>query len=312
MIRNNLLGLSDSLQFGAPPPDYVPPQAASPAVDFSKIYAFGDSLSDAGNLYVETLHTVPTGAIYSDGRFSNGPVWVQDLAKDLGLPAVTPSLTGGTDYAFGGAETGQDPLHTLDPAIDLPTQLAEFLYNVPKPSANALYTLSIGGNDLLDAIPDYAAHPTQALDDVTTAVSNEINFVSDLALDGAHNFLILNVPNLGLTPEEAGKDAATATKLSGLYDTDLARELGTLAMSDHLSIHIVNAFKLIDNAVADPSKYGLTNVKTPVWTGNFESASSGTLNATGSAQNSYLFFDHLHPTETGHTAIANLAVGLLK
>ena len=62
---------------------------------------------------------------YSDGRFTNGNVWVQDLAQNLGLPAVKPSLAGGTDYAYGGAETGQTSVHTVNPT-DLPSQLAQF------------------------------------------------------------------------------------------------------------------------------------------------------------------------------------------
>lgn len=306
MISHETLGLSHGLAFGAEPEGPAPLEAAA---TYSRIYAFGDSLSDAGNDYIASFGVLPTSAIYYDGRFSNGPVWVQDLAKDLGLPAVTPSLAGGTDFAYGGAETGSEPLHSVSP-IDLPAQLAEFLAQVPKPSAHALYSLSIGANDLLDAIPVYATNPTEAVSDVTTAVSNAVSFVGDLVADGARNFVILNVPNLGVTPSEAGT-AATATKLTLLYDQDLGKELTALQQKDHLSIHLINTYALIDNAVAHPSQYGLTNVTTPVWTGNYEDPTSGTLNAHGSAQNGFLFFDHLHPTETGHTAIANLALSKL-
>jgi phospholipase/lecithinase/hemolysin len=323
MINHHTLGQPASLAFGALPDDvltaghftnigaaqdFVPPQAA--AASYNLIYAFGDSLTDAGNDYIASDGLLPTSAVYADGRFSNGNVWVQDLAQDLKLPAVKPSLAGGTDYAYGGAETGQDPLHTENP-IDLPSQLLQFEFNVFDPSPDALYALSIGANDTIDAIPEYAKSPTLALKDVSTAVSNEVGFVKDLAADGARNFVILNVPDLGKTPEESGA-AATATKLSAYYDSLLGTDLAALAAHESLDIHIVNTFGLIDAAVADPSKYGLTNVTTPVWTGNFEDPSSGTLNATGSAQNKYLFFDHLHPTETGHEAIASLAYGLLK
>ena len=65
------------------------------------------------------------------------------------------------------------------------------------------------------------------------------------------------------------------------------------------------------SAVADPAAYGLTNVTSPVWTGNYTSA-SGTLAATTpAAQDQYLFWDQLHPTETGHQAIADAAEQLL-
>jgi phospholipase/lecithinase/hemolysin len=53
-------------------------------------------------------------------------------------------------------------------------------------------------------------------------------------------------------------------------------------------------------------------VTTPVWTGDFENPFSGHFNATGAAQDKYLFFDHLHPTETGHLALASLALAALK
>jgi phospholipase/lecithinase/hemolysin len=311
-INETTLGLRGTLQFGRPAADFVQPDmAAQQAASYSSLYAFGDSLTDAGNDYIASDGILPTGLIYSDGRFSNGPVWVQDLAADLGLPAVKPSLNGGTDFAYGGAEAGQEPLHTVNP-IDLPSQLAQFLINDPHPSANALYALSIGANDLLDAIPDYASAPAKAVADITAAVANEITFVSGLAADGARDFIIMNVPDLGVTPSETGTIAATATKLSALYDSDLSTALTALGAKDHLTIEILNAFQLIDDAVADPSKYGLKNVTEPVWTGSYENPFSGKLNATGSAQNSYLFFDHLHPTETGHTALANLALSELR
>ena len=70
------------------------------------IYSFGDSLSDAGNAYILDGGTKPLSP-YSDGRFTNGNVWVQDLSRMLGLGPVTPSLTGGNDFAVGGATSIQ-------------------------------------------------------------------------------------------------------------------------------------------------------------------------------------------------------------
>ena len=68
------------------------------------VVVFGDSLSDTGNLFAATGGTNPIPP-YFNGRFSNGPVWVETLAASLGLP-VNPSLLGGTNYAFAGAVTG--------------------------------------------------------------------------------------------------------------------------------------------------------------------------------------------------------------
>ena len=100
--------------------------APAQAVDYSGLFAFGDSLSDTGNLL--TLTGTQPVAPYSNGRFSNGPVWVQDLSTSLGLGPVTPSLLGGNDYAYGGAQTGLTAVNPPGPGnfIDLPSQLQQF------------------------------------------------------------------------------------------------------------------------------------------------------------------------------------------
>jgi phospholipase/lecithinase/hemolysin len=271
MLTASMLGLDGGMRFGAPP-SWLPGAAvepeASPHASYSTLYAFGDSLSDVGNDYSLSLGVLPTPLIYSDGRFSNGPLWVQDLAKDLGLGAVKASLDGGRDFAYGGAETGSETLHSITP------------------------------------------NQTAALTDIQQAVNNEVAFVKDLAALGARNFVILNVPDLGKTPADRAV-ASTASNLSALYDQELNTSLAALATSDNLAIHLVNTYALIDEAVADPAAFGLKNVTTPVWTGNYENPFSGHLNATGKAQNAYLFFDHLHPTATGHLALANAAYASL-
>ena len=71
---------------------------------YSAFYVFGDSLSDVGNVYAATGGAEPASP-YSNGQFSNGPIWAQDLSNSLGLGVLKPSLTGGTDYAFGSATT---------------------------------------------------------------------------------------------------------------------------------------------------------------------------------------------------------------
>jgi phospholipase/lecithinase/hemolysin len=43
---------------------------------FSEIVVFGDSESDAGNVFELSGDTYPASPPYWQGRFSNGPVWV--------------------------------------------------------------------------------------------------------------------------------------------------------------------------------------------------------------------------------------------
>ena len=298
----------------------MPQSSALPT--YSAIYAFGDSLSDAGNVSIltATVGTEPVSPPYAQEKygsatgnvFSNGPTWVQDLSGALGLGTLAPSLANGNDFAYGGAETGSTPQNSGNPQIgllSLPAQLQQFQAKVTTPAANALYTISIGGNDLFDVLDSSGLTAQQQTADVTAAVTNEISFVNQLVGDGAKNLMVMDVPDLGKTPSYSqGGSAAEATQLSSEYDTALVSQLASIASTDSVRIDVINAFQLIDQAVADPAGYGLTNVTSPVWTGNFTSASSGTLvSSDPTVQDQYLFFDHEHPTETGHLALATLA-----
>jgi len=283
------------------------------AIPYPKIYAFGDSLSDAGNIYSFSHGVEPVSPPYSKGRFSNGNVWVQDLSSDVGLGILKPSLTGGTDYAAGGATTGQSSVHNAN-ASDLPSQLSSFKTNVPKPSANALFTLWIGSNDLLAILAAdlNAADTTAALNEV---LANEQTFVVGLAQAGAKKLLVLTVPDLGLTPQISASGAAakrTATALTKRFNTALTAKLNKDATTYKLDIKIVDTLPLIDAAVANPAAYGFTNVKQACWTGNFTDKNSGTVCASSvTVQNKHLFWDQLHPTAGGHSQIAKAAESAL-
>jgi phospholipase/lecithinase/hemolysin len=290
----------------------VAPTVAAPGAPFSAIYAFGDSLTDAGNVSLATAGLVPV-APYADRSFTNGPVWVKDLAQSIGLPAVQPSLAGGTDFAFGGAQTGQTPAHTLNPT-DLQSQYSQFLAQVPSPQAGALYAIWIGANDVLDITNNTSLTPAQQQADVAASVSNETSVISALAAHGAKNLVVLNVPDLGITPDEMARGPAvaqSATSLATLYNADLAASLQQLEASGALKVDLVDTFSVLDQVAANPGAHGFTNVTDPVWTGNLTDPNSGTLRATGAAQNQFLFFDSLHPTAQAHALLASgIAQGL--
>ena len=290
----------------------VAPTVAAPGAPYSALYAFGDSLTDTGNVSLATAGLLPA-APYADRSFSNGPVWAQDLARSLGLPPLQPSLAGGTDFAYGGAMTGQTPTHTLNPT-DLPSQYGQFLTQVPSPQAGALYAVWIGSNDVLDIANDTSLTPEQQQADISAAVTNEVAVIGGLAAHGAQNLLVLNVPDLGKTPEEIAHGPAavqTASALSSLYDGELAAALQPLEASGALKIDLVDTFSVLNQVNANPGAFGFTDVTDPVWTGNLTDPGSGTLRATGAAQNQFLYFDSLHPTSQAHALLASgIAQGL--
>ena len=142
---------------------------------YSAIYAFGDSLSDAGNLSIFTslTGTEPVSPPYYQEKygditgnvFSNGPTWVQDLSIALGLGTLTPSLTGGTDFAYGGAETGATPQNANNPeieAISLPSQILQFRrrYRILRPTRSI--RCRSARNDLFDILAATRPHRVAA------------------------------------------------------------------------------------------------------------------------------------------------------
>jgi phospholipase/lecithinase/hemolysin len=285
---------------------FVPAQAGS----IDGIYAFGDSLTDVGNIYAATGGAAPA-APYVNGQFTNGNVWVQDLASDLGIAPLTPSLPGGTDYAYGTAESGVTAFNTSAPNTDLTGatgQLAQYQATHAMADPNALYTIWIGANDLSDMLTGQL--PSQYAADSGEVIGNIYAAVNTFAGMGAKNFLIVTVPDLGKTPEvlAAGPaESAGASFLTNSFDTGMTNGIPLLAAADSVNISVLNTFSLLDTIVADPASYGFSNVTQPCLTGEVNYA-GGTPCANPSQ---YLFWDELHPTAAGHEIVADEALALI-
>ena len=87
---------------------------------YSQLISFGDSLSDRGNVFLATSGASPA-APYDNGQFSNGDVWTARVASALGVTSAA-SLSGGTNYAYGGARTftgggGLAPMSAMQPQV---------------------------------------------------------------------------------------------------------------------------------------------------------------------------------------------------
>jgi phospholipase/lecithinase/hemolysin/endonuclease/exonuclease/phosphatase family metal-dependent hydrolase len=285
---------------------------ARPAASFPALYTFGDSLSDAGNVFLATGGAEPAPP-YSAGRYSNGPVWVQDLASRFGLPALTPSGAGGNDYAVGGAHTGATPVSPVVNPGDLPTQYAMFAASHPVAPGGALYTIGIGATDLGSLLT--SGNPLGlAPATLAAAITNVDTVVGSLAASGARHFMVMTVPDLGVAPAVTMFGPAASQLASGLtaqFNAGLEASLMAIAAADGLDIRFLDAFALLDRAVQHPAAFGFTDVTTPCWTGDFFGNGGSLCATTAAGQDAHLFWDIEHPTEAGHAMIADAALRLV-
>ena len=267
-----------------------------PRLLFSDIYVFGDSLSDTGNLLAAAENffgatdelVLQFFAPYFEGRLSNGPVWVETLAPQLELIS-DPNL----NFAVIGATTGISnignnllPEGTPPPFIGLRTQIDEFIAETPTTDPDALYVVWAGVNDYEDV---------ENLD-VQSTVDNLLGAVNKLADTGAKNFVLPNLPDLGRIPDARTlppEQKQGLTLLTESHNNALATASQILEQNPNINIINVDIRTLLDNIIANPDNFTLTNV-----TDNF--LTSGLDDPSG-----FLFFDDIHPTTTVHSLIAD-------
>ena len=252
---------------------------------YDAIYVFGDSYCDVGNIFLATGGAEPP-APYYNGRFSNGPIWIEHVAGGLGLP-MTPSLTGGTDYAFGGAFATAPQTIPGGTIPSVPQQVELYLsQHGGKADPNALYVIEGGGNDILDAT---GGSPDALGFQIATAIAE-----SELLLRraGAKRFVIPNLFDVGLIP--AGQANAAFDHTAVLAANKYLNEL--LALEQLLEgIHILrlDVFSLLNSLEADPTHYGFTNITSPCLTTTICSDPDHTF-----------FWDTHHPTVFGFDLFA--------
>ncbi len=272
---------------------------------YSAFYVFGDSLSDVGNVYVGSGGIQPASPYYS-GQFSNGPIWAQDLSHILGIGALAPSLTGGTDYAFGSATTS-NPSTASTAVPTLTQQIGMFLTTIGGTApSSALYSVWIGGSDLLNVLSSGTSLPT-ALTEARAAAQSAATDIGTLITAGARNILVPLLPDIGVSPAATASGAGPAgTLLAQTYNAALEADISSFRSVPGLDLTYLNTFSLVDKVVADPGAFGFTNVTAPCYVGPFTGGGS-----VCADPNSYLFWDMDHPSAAAQADIAAAAVGVL-
>lgn len=288
---------------------------AAYALPYSSLFIFGDSLTDSGNNAIVidtqiappgtppgTLRTpTPIGSQtfiptfpYASDRYSNGAVWVEQLAARLGLSAA-PSVLGGTNFSFGGARTG--PAGSSFP-FSLTDQVQLFLGEVGGAApGDALYIVAGGGNNARDAA-ELALGGGDPSAIVEAYVNDIATILTQLSGAGANDILLVNVPNIGLTPAIQSFGAAAAAGVSAIAAGMNAALNGALAsllpglLSD---VKVFDFYSAFTDVVANPGEFGLTDV----------TSACAFVSACLTNPDTTLFWDGIHPTTAGHKLIAD-------
>lgn len=286
-----------------------------------RLVFFGDSLSDAGNHFIafrdvstRPFELVPDAPYAVGGlHFTNGPTWAEQLSYKLRTPASgLPSLLASgafTNYAVGRARAR--PLAPTFPHFDFATQVARYRADFPLGApANAVYVVWIGSNDLSDALSASASDPSGAssVAIIQAALGSIAAGIQGLWQAGARDFLIVNLPNLALTPavQAAGPQAEGAALIfSSAFNAGLGQVVGAVSALPGIRIRGLDSNAILTGIVADPAAAGFTNVDAACLTFGVVQ------NPFCRKPNDYLFWDGIHPTKAGHAVVAAAAAEVL-
>ena len=209
-----------------------PSLAAAQAPQYDCFFVFGDSLADNGNVLIQSRALranppVPPSTsphrTYFEGRFSNGYVGFEYLWESLtgnapgsryalkpflAAPLIQPRACA-VNFAFGGTGTpylDQTPGGMWSPGLKGQVELFRLALLGKKPPPRSLYAIATGANDYRADQFNNPMHPADVVRNIEEAV------VSLYKL-GARDVMVVNLPDLGKVPANAG-NPGPATDIS--------------------------------------------------------------------------------------------------
>ncbi|MBL8964933.1 MAG: SGNH/GDSL hydrolase family protein [Phycisphaeraceae bacterium] len=314
---------------------------------FNSLVVFGDSLSDTGNVK-KTTGSRPLKPWYDDGRWTNGSslnkepkldladtqasgVWHEVFARSFGkdkagkpiVPAATYSRGGGSNYAYGGAATGNDWHVGYN---DIGYQLKnEFLKTKPTFSENTIYCIWGGGNDIRNAVIDKKAkiQPARAALDAVTNLESHIALLATEAAKSKTKITVMwpNVPPMHQVPDFLGAAKAVRESLEKASQTFRDQQLKSVTAltkaHENLTIKVLNIHGLFEDVLAGKIDMGKGfDVKTPIL--DFNGFSDWVFNPTRNKDvasqanpDLFMFWDKVHPTAKIHEMIGRKAYELI-
>jgi phospholipase/lecithinase/hemolysin len=209
------------------------------------------------------------------------------------VPVATASLNGGTNYAYGGAETGEGTSFISPLIPNVGPQIDAYIADGIPPSASQLFVVFAGHNNFRGGETD-----------PSVPVADMAAHITELAGLGASSFLVSTLMPLGQLPEsEGGPNEASLDLLSVQFNALLLAELASLRTTLGVKIYEFDTWAVMQDMLTNPGAYGFTNVTDPAYV--------GALNGSGTVvpnPSEYLFWDDVHPSTIAHGHIAAAAM----
>jgi hypothetical protein len=218
------------------------------------------------------------------------------LSQKLGLGTLTRSSAGGDNFAYGGAKTSGSDWVTGFFLNDLGEQVDAYL-DTRTADPEALYIVWAGANDLFDG--------QQTMSIPVGNITSDIERLYDF---GARQFLVMNMPKLGATPDYNGTTATIAdwNGRTNAFNTMLDVGLNLLETSlAAISLQRFDIESLFDQVLAHPGEYGLTNITSSAAPGLEPGTYSYNSSNVVPNPDEYLFWDGVHPTRAMHAHLAD-------
>lgn len=282
---------------------------------FTNFIAFGDSLSDTGNINSGLPNLPPP---FYQNRISNGPVGADYIAQSIGFNA-TASERGGNNYAVaGGNIVGSD-------REDLASQIDDYLFDTENQAEpGALYFVLMGGNDIRGLRSQTSREMAEArIDEMISAYMLQLDRLSSA---GARRFLVTNVADIGRIPETLMRESsdlgvvARVSLYSQIFNTRLSLALTEFSVPPNVQLVEFDLFSEFSAILDSPSSFGFNYFTI----GCVEISSEDIFDLLASIIfpyapeclfglrfDEFVFFDNIHPTRATNRLIGEKMVALL-
>ena len=261
-----------------------------------KLVIFGDSLSDNGNSYEFSHHQKPAAPTYYQGRFSDGPIWIDYVANLIFLDADKQKIL---NYAFGGAGV----LHSQPHVFILSQEIDSYLLtHSVRPDTDTWFILWIGAND-------YLLHPDSNETDVNKVVTEIDRNLSRLQKHGAQHIVVMGLPDLGVLPYANDLEVQSSlSMLTRLHNQQLKNRITQLQNQyPQLTWNYIDVNQTFTTLMQHPKQYGFTYTQTRCYVPDISEQIAGNKTGQNHVQNNcrkYVFFDQFHPTTFVHQILA--------